>query len=47
MPRKTHANRARAENLRKWQKQVTRPTAVDAEDNERMNLHPCPPSSPV
>jgi hypothetical protein len=45
MPRKTHANRARAENLCKWQKQVTRPTAVDAEDNECMNLHPCLPNS--
>lgn len=45
MPRKTHANRARAENLHKWQNQATKPTVEDVEDDGCVNLNPCLPSS--
>jgi hypothetical protein len=45
MPRKTHANHAQAENLHKWQSQVTKPTVKDIEDDNCINTNPCPPSA--
>jgi hypothetical protein len=44
MPRKNHANCARAENLCKWQSQVTKPTVEDVEDDNCIDANPCPPS---
>jgi len=45
MPRKNHANCARAENIHnKWQSQVTKPTVKDIEDDNYVNMNPCPPS---
>ena len=44
MPRKNCANHG-AENLRKWQNQVTKPTVEDIEDDNCIDINPCPPSA--
>ena len=45
MPRKNCANHAQAENLHKWQSQVTKPTVKDVEDDICVDMNPCPPSA--
>jgi hypothetical protein len=45
MPRKTAANRARADNLRKWKAQGTKATVEEVEDEESVNSRPYSPNS--
>lgn len=49
MPRKTHVNRARAENLHKGQKLVTNTTVEEVEDHDSIHLplhaHPIGPEA--
>ena len=45
MPRKNHANHVWVENLHKWQNQVIKPTVEDIEDDNCVDINPCPPSA--